>query len=139
MEATMSQLESWASESNLLMNGNKTKQMLLTTSQMSKAHNLGEFTPTLVVGGQAVEKVKTFKLLRTWINKNLKHVLSSCYGVLSTLRKIRNLAQPHVKKQLAECLVLSKFQFNDIVCFPLPIYLQKKDSKSSELCSKFRS
>ena len=39
MEATMSQLESWASESDLLMNGNKTKQMLLTTSQMSKAHN----------------------------------------------------------------------------------------------------
>ena len=52
----MSQLESWASESNLLMNGNKTKQMLLTTSQMSKAHNLGEFTSTLSVGGQAVEK-----------------------------------------------------------------------------------
>ena len=131
----MSQLESWASESNLLMNGNKTKQMLLTTSQMSKAHNLGEFTPTLSVGGKAVEKVKTFKLLGTWINENLKwsdhvkHVLSSCYGVLSTLRKIRNLAQPHVKKQLAECLVLSKLQFNDIVCFPLPIYLQKKIQK----------
>ena len=72
MEATISQLESWASESNLLMNRNKTKQMLLTTSQMSKAHNLGDFTPTLSVGGQAVEKVKTFKLLGTWINENLK-------------------------------------------------------------------
>ena len=43
-----------------VMNGNKAKQMLLTTSQMSEAHNLGEFTPTLSVGGQAVEKVKTF-------------------------------------------------------------------------------
>ena len=84
MEATMSQLESWASESNLLMNGDKTKQMLLTTPQMSKVHNLEEFIPPLSVGGQAVEKVKTFKLLGTWINENLKwsdpvkHVLSSC-------------------------------------------------------------
>ena len=139
MEATMSQTESWASESNLSINGNKTKQMLLTTSQMSKAHNLEDFTPTLSVGEQAVEKVKTFKLLGTWINENLKwsdyvkHVLSSCYGVLSTLRKICNLAQPHVKKQLAECLVLSKLQFSDIVCFPLLIYLQKKFKKFKTL------
>ena len=40
MEATMSQVESWASESNLLM-----------------VHNLEEFIPPLSVGGQAVEKV----------------------------------------------------------------------------------
>ena len=87
------------------------------------------------MGGQVVEKVKTFKLLGTWINENLKwtdnvkHVLLSCYGVLSTLRKIRNLAPPNVKKQLAECLVLSKLQFNDIVCYPVPMYLQKKIQK----------
>ena len=56
MEATMSQLESWASESNLLMNGEKTKQMLLTTPQMSKVHNLGEFIPSFSVGVQVVEK-----------------------------------------------------------------------------------
>ena len=143
MEAAMSQLESWASKSYLLINGDKTKQMLLTTSQMSKAHNIGEFAPTLFVGGQAIEKVKTLKLLGTWINENLKlsdhikHVLSSCYGVSSTLRKIRNLAQPHVKKQLAECLVLSKLQFNDVVCFPLPIYLQKKIQKVQNSAASF--
>jgi hypothetical protein len=143
MEATMSQLESWASESNLLMNGDKTKQMLLTTPHMSKVHNLGEFIPSLSVGGQVVEKVKTFKLLGTWINENLKwsdnvkHVLLSCYGVLSTLRKIRNLAPQNVKKQLAECLVLSKLQFNDIVCYPLPMYLQKKIQKVQNCAASF--
>ena len=143
MEATMSQLESWASQSNLLMNGDKTKQMLLTTPHMSKVHNLGEFIPSLSVGGQVVEKVKTFKLLGTWINENLKwsdnvkHVLLSCYGVLSTLRKIRNLAPQNVKKQLAECLVLSKLQFNDIVCYPLPMYLQKKIQKVQNCAASF--
>ena len=141
MEATMSQLENWASQSNLLMNGDKTKQMLLTTPHMSKVHNLGEFIPSLSVGGQVVKKVKTF--LGTWINENLKwsdnvkHVLLSCYGVLSTLRKIRNLAPQNVKKQLEECLVLSKFQFNDIVCYPLLVYLQKKIQKVQNCAASF--
>ena len=143
IEATMSHLESWASESNLLMNVDKTKQMLLTTPQMSKLHNLEEFIPPLSAGGQAVEKVKTFKLLGTWINDNLKwsdhvkYVLSSCYGVLSTLRKIRNLAPQNVKKQLAESLVLSKLQFNDIVCYPLPMYLQEKIQKVQNTAASF--
>jgi hypothetical protein len=72
-------------------------------TQRKIQHNLGEFIPSLSVGGQVVEKVKTFKLLGTWINENLKwtdnvkHVLLSCYGVLSTLRKIRNLAPQNVK------------------------------------------
>ena len=68
---------------------------------------------------------------------HVKHVLSLCYGVLSTLPKIRNLAQPHVKKQLAECLVLSKLQFNDIVCFPLPIYLKKKIQRVQNSAASF--
>jgi hypothetical protein len=45
--------------------------MLLATPQMSKVHNLGEFIPSLSVGGQVVEKEKTFKLLGTWIIENL--------------------------------------------------------------------
>ena len=64
-------------------------------------------------------------------------MLSSCYGVLSSLRKICNLAQPQVKKQLAECLVLLKLQFNDIACFPLPIYLQKKIRKVQNSAASF--
>ena len=108
---------------------------------MSKAHYL-EFTPTRSVGGQAIEKVKKFKLgnldyLKLKWSDHVKHVLSSCYAVLSTLRKIRNLAQPHVKKQLAECLVLSQLQFNDIICFPLPIYLQKRIQKVQNSAASF--
>jgi hypothetical protein len=39
----------------------------------------------------------------SWI-EHVKALLSSCYGVLSVLRKLRNLAPFHVRKQLGERL-----------------------------------
>ena len=47
------------------------------------------------------------------------------------------MAPQNVKKQLAECLVLSKLQFNDIVCYPLPMYLQKKIQKVQNYAASF--
>ena len=96
MKSAISSLEQWATGSNLLLNGKKTKQMLVTTQQMSRTHGLGEITPPLTVKDKTLERVRTFKLLGTWLNEHLKwsdqvkHLASSCYGVLATLRKIRN-------------------------------------------------
>ena len=41
MSKTICNLERWAMNSNLLLNGEKTKQMLITTPQMSRVHGLG--------------------------------------------------------------------------------------------------
>jgi hypothetical protein len=115
LQDAMTTLENWAAESNLVLNEKKTKQMLTTTSHMSRVHGLDAVVPNIKVKGQMLEKVKEFKLLGTWFSDNLKwgchikHLTSSCYPVLSTLRKLRNLAPPHVKKQLAESLILSKY------------------------------
>ena len=40
MNNTLQSIESWAADSNLLLNETKTKQMLVTTRQMSRAHEL---------------------------------------------------------------------------------------------------
>lgn len=40
INGTMSNLEDWSTKSNLLLNSSKTKQMLITTQQMSTAHGL---------------------------------------------------------------------------------------------------
>ena len=45
---------------------------------------------------------------------HVKHLASSCYGVLAALRKIKNLTNYHLRKHLVECLVLSRIDFNDI-------------------------
>ena len=132
LNKTMSSLDRWASESNLALNSKKTKQLLVTTPQMSRVHKLDSVTPSVKVNGVALERVKEFKLLGIWITENLKwtcHIkklVSSCYGILSTLRKLKNLAPFHVKKLLVESLILSKLDYCDVVCYPLPLYLQKK-------------
>jgi exonuclease III len=143
LNGTMSTLEDWASKSNLLLNETKTKQMLITTQQMSRAHELENFVPFITVKGKVVERVTTFKLLGTLINENLKwtdhikQVTSSCYAVLSTLRKLKNLAPIHVKKQLAESLVLSKLAYNNVVYHPLPAYLQRKLQRIQNAAASF--
>ena len=47
LNKTMSSLDRWASESNLVLNSKKTKQMLVTTPQMSRVHKLNSVTPSI--------------------------------------------------------------------------------------------
>ena len=97
MSDNIQTLETWAAESNLLLNENKTKQILICTRQMLRTHDVRDVTPLLTIMNQLLERVENFKLLETWVSEDLKwshHVkkpASSCYGELSTLRKIRNM------------------------------------------------
>ncbi len=52
--------------------------------------------------------------------------ISSCYKSLSVLRKLKHLAPYKIRKQLSECIVLSKLDYNDIVSHPIPEYLVKR-------------
>ena len=52
--------------------------------------------------------------------------ISSCYATLASIRKLRHLTPFHVRKHLAECLILSKIDYNDIVSHPIPEYLLKR-------------
>jgi len=42
------------------------------------------------------------------------------------LRKLKHLAPFHLRKQLAECLVLTKLDYCRTVFDPLPLYLTKR-------------
>ena len=53
-----------------------------------------------------------------WSN-HLQEIISSCYGKLSVLKKLNNFTTFKLRKQLAECLILSKIDFNDHVYSPL--------------------
>ena len=91
-------LEDWAIKSNLMLNRSKTKQILITTHQMSAADALKDVVPTITVKGDILERTSSFKLLGTWVNECLKwenHIrilTSSCFAILSVLRKLKNLA-----------------------------------------------
>ena len=132
-------LETSATESSLILNEKKTKQMLVTTQHILRVHNLGEFTPSLILKDQSLERVGTFKLLGKWLSEDLKwshHVkelVPACYGVLSTLRKLRTMTPQDTKMLLAESLVLSKLNFNDIVLSASRLF-----TKESTACSECR-
>ena len=60
LQDAMTVLENWAAESNLALNDTKTKQMLITTSKMSRVHGLDTVVPDIRVKAQTIEKVEEF-------------------------------------------------------------------------------
>ena len=140
MKKTLSSTKSWAADSNLLLNETKTKHMVISTKQMSKMNNPDGYTLLLTLKDKTVDKVKKFKLLGTWHRENFKwtehvyEVTPSCYKVLATLSKIKNMTSQETKKSLVQSLVLSKLYFNDSVIYPLPTFPQKRVQRIPLLC-----
>lgn len=143
MNNTLQSIESWAADSNLLLNETKTKQMLVTTRQMSRVHDLGDYTPPLSLKNKIVDRVDRFRLLGTLLSQDLKwtehvnNVTSSCFGVLAVLRKIKNMTPQETKKSRVQRLVLSKLNFNDTVTYPLPMFLQKRMQRVQNAAAGF--
>jgi len=72
MNNILQSIESWAGDSNLLLNETKTKQMLVTIRQMSRVHDLGDYTPPLSLKNKLVNSVDRFRLLGTLLSEDLK-------------------------------------------------------------------
>ena len=70
-------------------------------------------------------------------DEHVSSLLSSCYGVLSILRKLKKMAPYHVRKQLVECLVLSKHDYAAAVFYPLPLYQLKHLQRVQNACAGF--
>ena len=60
----------------------------------------------------------------TW-NIHINELVTSSYGALAVLNKLRNLAPFRVKKQLVESLILSKSDYAGTVFYLLPLSQQK--------------
>ena len=143
MQATLEKLEKWSDHSNLVMNPEKTKTMLISTVQMSKAHSSTNADLNLKINGTTLERVNSAKLLGTILHEhlkweeNVKSVAKSCYGTLATLRKLKNVLPFHIKKSVVLSLVLSKLYFNDIAYNNLPEYLIKRLQRVQKAAASF--
>ena len=86
----------------------------------------------LSVGDEPLERVHSIKLLGVHMTDTLKwddhvkHLVSSCHGVLAALRKIKNFTNYHLRKHLVECLALSRLDFSDIIFYPITDCLLKR-------------
>ena len=139
----ISRLGEYSSESNLAMNESKTKWMLVSTRQKSRAHALQDHYPLISCNGKPLERVTTTKILGVHMDEHLTwsdHItalLTSCYAALAVLRKLRNLAPYHVRKQLVESLVLSKLDYGCVVFYPLPDYQMKRLQRVQTTCASY--
>ena len=129
LNSSLASLGTWSKHSNLALNAKKTKSMLISTSQMARVHSLSTHELGLTISEMPLERVRLFKLLGVHIDEHLKwdehisHLLKSCYGVLRTLRKLKNFTEFKLRKQLAETLIISKLDYCDVVFHPLPQFL----------------
>ena len=81
--------------------------MLFSTTQLSRTHQLDDHSIQLNTNGVGLKITNSSLLLGTVMEQHLKwndeinRKISSCYGTLSVLRKLKHLAPYHVRKQLA--------------------------------------
>ena len=80
---------------SLALNSTKTKTIVLSTSQMSRVHSLGQFIPSLGIFSRSLERVNLTKLLGIHFSEHLSwqdcmstNCQKSCHSALGILRKI---------------------------------------------------
>ena len=127
----ISRFGDYSSESNLALNEAKTKWMLVSTHQMSRAQSLDEYYPAVSCSGKLLECVTTAKILGVHMDEPLTwadHVtvlLSACYAALVVFPKLRNLTPYLVREQL-ESLGCQNWTTGASVFYPLPEYQMKQ-------------
>jgi hypothetical protein len=125
--------------SNLALNSSKTDWMLVSTHQMARAHDLGDRTFSNKCGDKFLERIKCKNLLGIYLNEHLSwsshidYLLTSCYGILAVLKKLKNLTPFHVRKTLVESLVLSKIDYMLVLYSTHCQYTNKNDFNASKM------
>ena len=61
----LNKLYDWSLECNLALNQKKTKVMVLSSAQISRAHGLETCSLNLTVNGERIKRVSNFRLLGT--------------------------------------------------------------------------
>ena len=84
-------MATWSYKSNLALNPVKTKQMVLSTNQLARVHDLKHKITQLEISNCQLERVSETKLLGVKLQENLKwndhvkDVANASYGVLRPL------------------------------------------------------
>ena len=143
LQRALDQLSSWSKGCNLTLNPKKTKVVLFSTAQMARLHCLDDYCPNLSVDGQLIERVETTRLLGTDLHQNLNwkndsdSKITSSYSTMSVLKKLKHLAPFQLRKQLAELLILTKIDYNDVVTYPANERLLKRLQKVQSAAAGF--
>ena len=136
-------LTDYSKSCKLVLNSSKKNWIAISTPQMARYHSLEERKLPNACGDTPLKRSSCTKLLGVYVDQHLTwkthvdHVLSSFYGTLSILHRLKNLAPFHVRKHLAEGLVLCKPNYACSVFHPLPTFLMKRLQRLQNACAGF--
>jgi len=136
-------LMSWSTDNNLIFNSTKTKTILFSTSQMSRVHNLAGSTLTIKPQDEPIERVKSFKVLGITFTEHLKwneHInrtIKNAFITLKSLKLIQRFTPYHVRKNLAEALVISKLDYGNVLLANVPAYLMKRMQRVQNMAASY--
>ena len=143
MQNELNCINQWSTNNNLALNAKKTKMTLFSTPQMARVHNLSQQETVITSNNQPVERVETFKVLGIKFNQYLSwkdHVTSvtkSCFATLKSLKIFNRTANFNLRKTLAECLILSKLNYGNVLLADLSKQELKRLQKVQNVAAGF--
>ncbi|XP_057310275.1 uncharacterized protein LOC130648252 [Hydractinia symbiolongicarpus] len=144
LQSDINQITTWSKINNLMFNSKKTKSIMYSTSQLSCINNLN-FSNLFKFdsNGAEIERVSSLKILgitfdeqMTW-STHVNNIIRSSYATISTLKRLKRLAPFHVRKNLAEALILSKIDYGNLVYNNIPQYQMKRLQRVLNVAASF--
>ena len=145
LSSRFDEMKQWSKGNNLAFNEAKTKLMLLSSSRIAKLHHLNDpanLTFNFKHQGQPIERVTCYKLLGVQLDQHLnwenqiKKICSCVYSRLYVLCYLRRTASFHLRKQLAESLLLSRLHYCISLFWNLPLsQIRKLDRLKRRIAS----
>lgn len=144
LQSDINQITTWSKINNLMFNSIKTKSIMYSTSQLSCINNLN-FSNLFKFhsNGAEIERVSSLKILgitfdehMTW-STHVNNIIRSSYATISTLKRLKRLAPFHVRKNLAEALILSKIDYGNLVYNNIPQYQMKRLQRVLNVAASF--
>lgn len=138
----LERIATWCKVNSLSINVEKTKFILFGSKH--KIKSIEEARPLLKLNGQAVERVREVRNLGVVMDENLRfekhtsNVVRQCFYRLKVLYRIRDSISTDVRIRLCESLVLSKFNYADVVTGPrLLVRTQKLIQRVQNACARY--
>ena len=142
LESDIRDLLVWSKNHNLLFNSEKLQFIIFFSSRLSK--QLGTDRSYLIrSSGLSIEQKHNVKLLGilfdenlTW-NDQINRIIKSSYGTLRALRNFSRFTPYHVRKTLAEALILSRLNYGSAVFAQIPKYLIRRLQKMQNVTAGY--
>ncbi|CAG4971111.1 unnamed protein product [Colias eurytheme] len=142
LNSDLDRISAWSRENSLVLNKEKTKYMILGTPNMVRRIECEN--PIVTVENSSIERVNEARNLGVVFDENLrfeKHVnttIANCFYRLKLLYRIREHLNVEVRIRLCESLVLSKFNYADVMYGPRLLRRSKNAiQRVQNACARF--